>query len=232
MPAATVVMGLSGAHKLSKDLISRILSALVLIPVVLAAIYYGTPYFEVLIGVGAVILVWEWFILCDKRMGWLMFGIVYIALPSLALVIIRTQPELGMQSLIWLFSLVWSMDIGAYAFGKTIGGPKLAPSISPNKTWAGLIGGMICAGAVGAVCSLVYGLGDLVVLIIASALLGAFSQVGDLIESSIKRRFDKKDSGTIIPGHGGLFDRVDGLMAAALVPAFINLAGWGNILAW
>ena len=112
----------------------------------------------------------------------------------------------------WLLAVVWATDIGAYFAGRGIGGPKLAPSISPNKTWAGLIGGALSAGLVG---TLAAGLtdSDATLLVVGGMILAVVAQGGDLLESWCKRHFGVKDSSHIIPGHGGILDRVDGLLA-------------------
>ncbi|MGB1027529.1 MAG: phosphatidate cytidylyltransferase, partial [Rhodospirillaceae bacterium] len=150
-----------------------------------------------------------------------------------AVVIVRGEG--GWQTLFWLFVVVWSTDIGAYAFGRSIKGPKIAPSISPSKTWSGLLGGMLCAAAGSALFIMFthveYAATMQDVVIIASC-LAVVAQAGDFLESAIKRRFNVKDSGKIIPGHGGVLDRVDGLMAAACVVAVIVLIREGGIASW
>jgi len=204
-----------------------------MIPPALAAVYFGSPWFDVLVIVGAMVLAWEWFGLCGRRAVWLMFGAGYIVASVWALIHLRNDPDLGAVTVFWLFAMVWAVDTGAYAAGRVIGGPKLTPRISPNKTWAGLGGGVLFAAVVGAVTALVLERQSVIPLALVSGALGIVSQGGDLLESWVKRRFDKKDSGTIIPGHGGLFDRVDGLLAAALVAALISEAsGKGSLLAW
>lgn len=232
-------------------LTTRVLSAVVLAPPVLAIVYLGSPYFEILIAVAAAILVWEWNRLCGvepsaarngpreapamspaNRTLWRVLGLLYVVIPCLALVWLRADQELGRETVFWLIAVVWATDIGAYAFGSLIGGPRLAPAVSPNKTWAGLIGGILCAGAIGAATVTVLGRGDIAVLVAISAVLGLTAQGGDLLESLFKRRFGAKDAGNIIPGHGGLFDRVDGLLAAAVATVAIGLAGKGGVLTW
>lgn len=143
------------------------------------------------------------------------FGPIYVGLPAVALVMLRA--DFGFAVTLWVFILVWATDIGAYAFGRTIGGPKLMPRVSPNKTWAGLIGGMICAGGFG-----IAGLGVAELagvpwptLMAFGAALAVIAQIGDLFESAIKRRVGAKDSSRLIPGHGGVLDRVDGVLTAA-----------------
>ncbi len=217
----------------SSGLFLRVISAAVLIPPVIGAIYMGSPYFDVLVAVGALILCWEWYSLCRPHIGWLIAGIPYIGAPTYALIYIREAPDKGFETVLWIFLLVWAADTFAYAAGRTFGGPKLAPAISPNKTWSGLAGGVTGAGVVGAITALVLDHNSVIPLVLISAALGALSQGGDLVESWIKRRFGKKDAGSLIPGHGGLFDRVDGLLAAALFVALASIvSSRGGVLTW
>jgi phosphatidate cytidylyltransferase len=141
-------------------------------------------------------------------------GVVYLGLPALALLDLRNVPASGPALLLWLFLVVWTTDIAAYLVGRAIGGPKLAPRISPGKTWAGLAGGVTGAALVGAVTA-----GTLGGIPWLGALLGGFlalvAQAGDLFESHLKREAGVKDSGTLIPGHGGALDRLDGLLFVA-----------------
>ncbi|MCG8503623.1 MAG: phosphatidate cytidylyltransferase, partial [Sphingomonadales bacterium] len=123
--------------------------------------------------------------------------------------------------ILWLLLVVWLTDIGGYFAGKGIGGPKLAPRLSPKKTWAGLFGGMALAALGGAIVSLALDFGQAVMMATLSAGLAVIEQISDLLESGIKRRFGAKDSGHLIPGHGGLLDRVDGIV---LVAASVGLA--------
>jgi phosphatidate cytidylyltransferase len=154
---------------------------------------------------------------------WSAIGIAYIGLPCIALIWLRRNPdaEIGLRVVFWLFAVVWASDIGAYFVGKTIGGPKLAPNISPNKTWSGLLGGLTAATVVGIVAVALGGGGPAPGLVVASAGLALVSQGGDLLESALKRRFGVKDAGQIIPGHGGALDRLDGMLFAA--PAAVLL---------
>lgn len=147
-------------------------------------------------------------------------GIVYCGLPVLALVILRRE-EAGLVLALWTLSLVWATDIGGFFAGRAIGGPKLAPRISPSKTWAGLLGGVVLAGALGAVLH-VYG-GLPFRLAAASPFLAVLAQLGDLYESTLKRRAGVKDSGHLLPGHGGVLDRLDGLVPVAPVAALLVL---------
>ncbi|QAY79391.1 phosphatidate cytidylyltransferase [Sphingosinicella sp. BN140058] len=141
-------------------------------------------------------------------MGW---GFLYIALPSFALIVLEWA---RFDIVFWAMLVTWSTDIFAYFAGRSIGGPKLAPRISPNKTWAGLIGGMAGAGVIGAIAAFLFDLGP--VFLLAGAPLGLLAQLGDLYESSVKRRLGVKDSGSLLPGHGGILDRVDGLLPVTL----------------
>ena len=141
-------------------------------------------------------------------------GLLYAGLPVLGLLYLRGD-ENGLTITFWAMALVWATDIGAYFAGRTIGGPKLAPVVSPNKTWAGLIGGMSAALMLGFAMHIIVNLP--LFLALASPVLATLAQCGDLLESGMKRRAGLKDSGTLIPGHGGILDRVDGLVPVAIV---------------
>jgi phosphatidate cytidylyltransferase len=162
---------------------------------------------------------------------WIGLGAAYLALPGLALVWLRGLPEFGLQIVVWLLAVVWATDILAYLVGRKVGGPRLAPSISPRKTWSGLCGGVLAATLAGAVTAWVLGSERLLQAAWLGALLAVVSQIGDLIESMLKRRAGVKDSGTLIPGHGGVLDRLDGLILAAPVLAVLELA-FGKLLPW
>lgn len=157
----------------------------------------------------------------------LALGVVYCGLPILALLLMRRQhapgPDhatyLGLIYSLWALALVWATDIGAYAAGRVIGGPKLAPRLSPNKTWSGLIGGVALASLLAAIVHRAYGLP--LRLTIATPALAVVAQAGDLYESWLKRRAGVKDSGALIPGHGGVLDRLDGLVPVAPLAAFL-----------
>jgi len=160
--------------------------------------------------------------------GWSAGGTLYAALPLAALLWIRPSPG-GELVILWLFLVVWCSDIGAFAVGRTVGGPKLAPSISPSKTWSGAAGGLGCAALFGATFA-PWMLGmDMLRGLVFAVVVGLAAQAGDLLESAIKRRFGVKDSGHLIPGHGGLMDRLDSLAVAApayaLVSALVMLQG-------
>lgn len=159
---------------------------------------------------------------------WAWWGVPYIALPGLALVLIRQSPEFGLLAVLWLFAIVWSADTFAYVFGRLIGGPKLVPTVSPNKTWAGLAGAVAGGTAASVLVGWWGGLPALAPLFVAGGLLAVLEQLGDLFESAAKRRFGVKDSGHIIPGHGGILDRVDGLMFAAVAAAAFGYVRGGQ----
>ena len=164
--------------------------------------------------------------------GWAAFGALYAGIPSVALVWLRDNPASGGAAVLWLLLAVWATDIGAYAFGRMIGGPLLMPLVSPKKTWAGLIGGMISAALAGFLVSLSVGTGGGMGIILAGAAIAVVAQAGDLFESWVKRRCNVKDSSNIIPGHGGVLDRVDGLLTAALAVAALTLATGRTVLEW
>jgi phosphatidate cytidylyltransferase len=147
-------------------------------------------------------------------------GVLYCGLPVLALTFLRRQDD-GLLLAAWALSLVWATDIGAFFAGRTIGGPKLAPKISPAKTWSGLIGGIALAWLLAGALWNAEGLPRH--LMLATPLLAILAQGGDLFESAIKRRAGVKDSGTILPGHGGVLDRLDGLVPVAPVAALLVL---------
>ncbi len=191
------------------ELLKRTISIIFIIPIVLLFVYLKGSFFVAIIIIAAVLMAFEWQNItasAKSNCKWQLLGVAYIAIPSISLFYLINFPE-GEKIIYFLFVVVWCTDIGGYLFGKTIGGRKLAPSISPNKTWAGFFGGIflaIIAGYYFEVLSVSY------VVIISIA-----AQLGDLLESKIKRIYEFKDSGNLIPGHGGMLDAVDGLVIAA-----------------
>lgn len=163
------------------------------------------------------------FILFTSRNAALALGVPYIGVPVTALLFLRgEQPgAFGLLLAFWALSLVWATDIGAYFAGRSIGGPKLAPRVSPSKTWSGLAGGVLAALIVGFLLHRFAGLP--IQLAAASGVLAVAAQLGDLLESHMKRRAGVKDSGTLLPGHGGVMDRLDGVVAAAPLAAIFYL---------
>jgi phosphatidate cytidylyltransferase len=199
------------------DLEKRVASSIILIPLTLYAIFISKALFLLLILSVAIIASFEWNNLTrsdeknKNKKKWFLIGFLYILIPLYSVMELRFIDK---NIILWLFFVVWSTDIFAYFIGKNLGGPKLIPSISPNKTWSGLIGGMVSAAIIGLLSTLMFE-GGILFFMITSALLAVIAQIGDLFESKVKRIFGVKDSGTIIPGHGGILDRIDGLMFAA-----------------
>ena len=154
---------------------------------------------------------------------WSYFGIFYVGFPALALVLLRGDPDYGFAAILWIFLIVWSADTLAYFAGRIIGGPKLAPLISPKKTWAGLGGAVAGSALVSIIFAWITPLNGIWALAILAGCLALVEQAGDLFESSLKRFHGVKDSGTLIPGHGGVIDRVDGLIAVAVAAALIGI---------
>ncbi len=270
------------AGAISQNLRLRILSGTVLAPLAIAAIYAGTPWFDALVLLLAVLLSMEWarlaagpnafgagcyiasvsvvslvlstvgqpafglvlsvlgaalpvalaFCLSRNEGNWIGMALLWITLPCLAVLWLRSEADFGLAITLWLVGVVWLTDIGAYFAGRSIGGPKLAPKISPAKTWAGLCGGVVAAAAVGAIASLSVSAPPIWWLIGVSMVIAVVAQIGDLAQSVIKRHFGVKDSGAIIPGHGGVFDRLDGLLAAAPAVVVFQLATTGGPLTW
>lgn len=161
--------------------------------------------------------------------GWSGVGILYAIAVFAPIAVLRADPILGMWAVIWVYAVVWLTDIAGYFCGKFIGGPKLAPSISPKKTWSGAIGGAAfgVAGGLAVVTLAGFQIGFAHALVALAVSL--FAQAGDIFESSVKRKFGKKDSSGLIPGHGGLMDRLDGFIAGALLAAVIAVIRNGSM---
>jgi len=166
------------------------------------------------------------------RAVWFTIGTVYVTLPALALLAIRADPQYGEETLFWTIAMVVAADTGGYLVGRTVGGPKLAPRISPNKTWSGLGGAVAGTVIVGLLTGFMLNHTNVLMLTLMSAGLGLIEQGGDLVESAFKRHFGVKDTSQIIPGHGGVLDRVDGLLAVALAVVIMNTWAGGSVLAW
>ncbi len=154
---------------------------------------------------------------------WDASGLAYAAVSGLSLALLRDGDHPGLVAILFLFAVVWATDISAYFVGRAVGGPKLAPSISPGKTQSGALGGAVGGVVAGLLLAAAAGAGNLAVLGVVALVLSIVAQAGDLFESWVKRRHDRKDSGTLIPGHGGVMDRVDGLVAAAFA---LYVIGW------
>lgn len=258
--------------RIGADFRPRLISALVLAPVVLALCLCGGWPFTALVLVTALLILWEWLTVIGAKpkrallvvgslalMGavlilairplsaasalvilgmvamaliarggrrlrlWSPFGVLYAAGLALPALMLRAEPEVGLLSLVWLFAVVWSTDIAAYFCGRLIGGPKLWPRVSPNKTWSGAIGGAVFGMIAGMLTVYLGGLSSALLAAPAAFAASVVSQAGDLFESSMKRRFGVKDSSALIPGHGGLMDRLDGFITAGAFALMIGL---------
>jgi phosphatidate cytidylyltransferase len=285
--AANAISKLTSLHK-------RLLSAAVLLPLAVLALWLGGAIWIAFVSAFGLTMIWEWCAVCDLRrqtqipwpqgrlalptivamatgslaffqtlqpmpllppawfslvLGvvlttacawpgrgpgslWLGVGLIYVIPACLAAMAIRAQSGDGLSTEVWIVALVVAADTGAYVAGRSIGGPKLAPRISPNKTWAGLAGAVLAAAIVGWVTATVVALPSPWGLALISGGLAIVEQAGDLFESFLKRHFGVKDSGRIIPGHGGVLDRVDGLLAVILAVAGIEFLMGGGILGW
>ena len=217
--------------------IKRTLSAIILAPIVLGVIFYGGLAFQIFVGIILGFSISEWWrmsLLTNKKILFGIFGSIYIGLCVGAFYGLRIIPEYsdeylkGSELVFCVLLMVWAGDIGAYFFGKFIGGPKMAPRFSPNKTLSGLIGGMLMGGLVfyGSVYYLmpyvpyfmdVYNNISGFWFFVYGALMGVVGQVGDVSISAMKRYVGVKDTGNVIPGHGGILDRIDALLLVSLV---------------
>ena len=205
------------------ELATRTAVGIVLIIVALASALFGGTVFAILVALIATVMYVEWTRMVGHwGLDWRLYGFAYCLLPAISLLWIRERAEFegigtGFDLLVWVFLVVWSTDIGAYFAGRAIGGPKLAPSISPNKTIAGLVGGVAAATVLAGFWVNLIRLPQL--LLWLSIPFAVVAQLGDLFESGLKRRAGVKDSGTWLPGHGGLLDRLDGLVPVAVLTA-------------
>jgi phosphatidate cytidylyltransferase len=259
-----------------RELRTRILSALVLAPIALAAIFLGGIVFTLLVVIVAAIAFWEWtavtgaiepfwlraacvaclaaglFAVAWSRVEWAIIligapalialiagsrlrapfwtglGLAYVAIPCSGFILLRGAEQNGLTAILYLLIVVWVTDIAAYLGGRALGGPKLWPRISPKKTWSGALSGLAAALVAGGVTVWLSGAGGAAAGVLLAAPLSVASQAGDLLESALKRRFGIKDSGRIIPGHGGVLDRIDGLLAAASLAWLFAAVGLGG----
>ena len=206
------------------ELALRGLTGLILIAIALLAAVQGGYVLAVLVAAIATLMFYEW-----TRMtkgwgaGWYLGGFVYALLPALALLWIRERDTHGLALLIWTFIVTWSTDIGAYFAGRSFGRRKLAPTLSPNKTVEGLAGGVLAATVLGGAWAIAMDLGS--ALLLLAPIFAVFAQAGDLFESGMKRRAGVKDSGALLPGHGGALDRLDGLVPVAVLTAAAQMSG-------
>jgi len=258
----------------SREVLARAASALVLSAILIACLYFGWPFFHLLVFCAAGLMAREWARLCGRGAfwpggaalvigclaivalaafglhteaslvmilgapaaaltgqqqgfgdsAWLGAGIVYVGGGTWAAIALHDLFQHGAWAVVWVFLIVAFTDIGAFLAGRALGGPKLAPRLSPKKTWSGFFGGVSCAALAGLVFALVLDRGAAGFHIAAALVVSLIAQAGDMFESLLKRRFGAKDSGGLIPGHGGLLDRVDGIVPAMIVVAL--LAWW------
>ena len=204
----------------------RSITGALLIVLAVAAVFVGGYSFAVFVAAAATAIFFEWTRLSRGwGAGWYLGGFVYALAAAIALLWIRDRADNGLALVMWVFTVVWTTDIGAYFVGKSIGGPKLAPAISPGKTWAGFYGGVVAASIIAGVWAWLTGLHW--VLLLLAPLMSVAAQGGDLFESWMKRRAGLKDSGNWLPGHGGIFDRLDGLLPVAILTA---AAAWVDLI--
>jgi phosphatidate cytidylyltransferase len=205
----------------SSDLKTRFISSAILLPLAIAAICFFKGLFFLFAVAIAILMTVEWLELtksAQDQQKWRLIGFVYILLPITAILELR---DIDPGIVLWVFAVIWATDIFAYFAGKNFGGAKMSPNISPNKTWSGLVGGVLASMVIGFLSSFMFVSGNILFFTIISGLLALLEQTGDLLESKVKRTFNVKDSGNIIPGHGGILDRLDGLMLVA--PAVLIL---------
>ncbi len=254
------------------ELTLRILSALVMLPVTIGAIWAGGWYFVALVVVMTATMSLEWLRICgiesrgirtaagsfgaaapvlammdqvgvafallalgaavaavgknsSNRLSRIFsaLGMQYIGVTGIAFIWLRFDPAMGLATVLWLASVVIATDSAGYFVGRTVGGPKLLPRISPKKTWSGLAGGVIAASGVGVFAVHLTGQSTIFFVALLSACIAIVAQTGDFIESGLKRYFSVKDAGSIIPGHGGVLDRLDGFLAAT---PFVAILTW------
>ncbi len=207
------------------------LVAIVVVSVGIAAV--GAAWVAIAVAVlGAVLVLWTARQQSQGEPAWMALGALWVALPCICLLWLAREEGGGRATLLWLLAVVWTTDIGAYAVGRGVGGPRLAPRWSPRKTWSGFAGGTLCAALSGGATAVVLGVSPALPLVLISAGLAIVAQFGDLAESLAKRRFGVKDSSGLIPGHGGLLDRLDGLLAVIPTVALMTLIGGRSVLAW
>jgi phosphatidate cytidylyltransferase len=213
----------------NSEFVKRFISALVLIPIVLFVIYSGGKAYNVIISlIGCWMMVELYKMINTKKISltqqvlWFLFAIVYALLPCMTFIYLRQLEPQGLIIMLWLIFAVWATDIGAYIVGTTVQGPKILPKISPKKTWSGALGGIISATIIGYIFDIYYP-NYKYHFSYVSPIISIVAQCGDFLESAIKRNFGVKNSSNLIPGHGGILDRVDGLVTASLLVLLLEL---------
>jgi phosphatidate cytidylyltransferase len=237
VPASPTPLTDAAPHAGLTNLGLRVASAAVLAPLAVALAYWGGLPFVAFWALAALGILWEWIWLVlrpapDARLTsgrwlWIATGVLYAAVAFFGPVVLRRDNQLGVAAMLFLFAVVWATDIVAYFVGRAVGGPLLWPRVSPKKTWSGAIGGVVGAIAAGLAVALLAGIGNPAAIATLALLLSAVSQAGDLFESAVKRRFAAKDASALIPGHGGVMDRLDGFLAAAFAAALIGILRQG-----
>lgn len=205
-------------------------------PVAIGIAWLGGWPFVLFWAAAGCIVLWEWTRLVTRSsagasyprfLAWMIAGLLYAGVLALAPAILRRDPALGLVAILFLFAVVWATDIVAYFTGRALGGPKLWPAVSPNKTWSGALGGVLGGAVAALVVAKLAGLGIASMLVLVAIGLSIASQAGDLLESALKRQFGTKDASDLIPGHGGLMDRLDGFLTAVLAAVMVGLLRGG-----
>lgn len=230
----------------TSDLLVRFVSAVAMIVLTIIALYLGAWFWIAFVVLLAGLVLWEWNLLVRgfgvsavAEVAWQFIGALYVGAAALAMVQVRINYDMWTVLVAFLAPVI-AVDVGAYFAGRSIGGPKIAPSISPSKTWAGLFGGAVAASIItigievldfGPTTAPGYTMASIGLAALSGLLIAVIAQSGDFFESWMKRRAGVKDSSSLIPGHGGVFDRLDGFLAVffilfliAVVPAYIGLA--------
>ena len=219
-----------------KALFLRCLSAIFLAPLVLYSVYSGNPLFLICMTLFICIALWEWSNICwageltkRSRLLWLLAGSIYILVSGACYLFLH---EDNVNTIYFILLIVWISDTAAFIFGNWLGGAKLAPRISPKKTWSGFFGAIISSGLIAGLCTSLFPDKTLIYITLAGMSLGCIAQLGDLLESFAKRVFSVKDSSNLIPGHGGILDRIDGLLAVGLTVSVINGSLLNELSQW
>ena len=218
--------GETGTRATANNLALRVASALVMAPLALLAAYLGGWVFALFWAAAALAVLWEWTALVKGPL-WIVAGTFYAGILFAAPMILRGDVEFGLLAILLLFAVVWATDIFGYFAGRAFGGPKLCPAISPKKTWSGAIAGTFGAAILAVAVAWVFGRFQYGTIAGIALLLSVAAQLGDLLESWIKRKFGAKDASQLIPGHGGVMDRLDGFWAATLLGCLFGLARGG-----
>jgi phosphatidate cytidylyltransferase len=203
------------------DTVLGVHAATVVVAVILAALGFAAPALIALIA-GTCIVIGLRF---GEKARLSAIGVLYVGLPAVALIALRSSEPYGFPAVLFVVLAVAATDTFAYFVGRSVGGPKLWPSISPKKTWSGLIGGICGAALIGVAFGMAINGGSSLRLAVIGLTLGLISQAGDLAESALKREFHVKDASHLIPGHGGFMDRLDGMVVAAVAAMLIGLGG-------